>query len=188
MNRRRPKTLTLLAALLAVIGLFGVSGAVSSTQAAWSDRVNVAAKVTAGTWLSPNTCIAWADAEKKQPLSCAIAKITMKPWGNGPRDYRVYFTTQTQAPTPTPKQAYWVQFTVDLSSATLEDGTQISPADKAAWSWSGATVVAAGAQFTPVGWTCTDLPFVRGQSLAWGTDSYFVVQPASPTAAPALCR
>src|SRR5690606_38679658 len=132
-----------------------------------------------GTWGS-STCTAWGDANKTEVLPCRIDKLTMKPWGSGPRDYKVYFTT--------PKQAYWVEFTADLSSATLAADAPTSSPGEADWSWSGAKVVSAGAQFTPVGgWRCTDLPIVRGKSFAWYPDAYFVVQPASGTA-PALCR
>lgn len=179
MNRHRVKGAAVTVALLAMTGIVGVSGAVSSTRAAWTDRVDVAATVGAGTWGS-NTCTAWRDANKTEPLACAIEKITMKPWTNGPVDYRVHFTT--------PELPYWVQFTVDLSTAKSAPDAPASSPGEPAWSWSGASVVAAGAQFTPTGgWTCRDLPIVRGQSFAWYPDAYFVVQPASG-AAPALCR
>ena len=138
MNRARGIALAAVAALLAVAG---IAGAVSPTQASWTDRTHATASVTAGTWTTPtaaNTCVAWADAAKKQPTSCTIGQITASPWGNGPRDYQVYWSTGVKP--------YWVEFTVDLSTATLKNGVKEDPA----WSWTGATVRASGAQFTPV--------------------------------------
>lgn len=174
MNRHPMKTATLIVAMLAAAGIVGVGSAVSSTQAAWSDRVHVAARVSAGTWGS-NTCTAWTDDEKSKPVTCTITQVTMTPWGNGPRDYMVSWSTDPEA--------RWVRFTVDLSTATRTTAV----ADDPAWSWRGATVRAPGAQFTPIGeWTCADLPVVRGQSLLWGKNAYFVVQPASSTD-PRMC-
>ncbi|GAA3901547.1 hypothetical protein [Microbacterium invictum] len=149
-------------AVLAVVGIAAGTGATSSTQAAWTDRVYVTATATSGTWAAAKgTCTAWGQGGVKLS-SCEVAGIRVEGWNDGAKVIRNYYITFA-----TPSQAEYVDFTVDLTAATGSTPPM---------SWSNAGV-RTGAQFTPAGgWTCASLPTVKGRTTQWNTGiMYFVV-------------
>ncbi len=92
---------------------------------------------------------------------CTVRGISFETWGEPGSQVRNYYVAFT-----VPAGTRSVSFDVDLRAATGQDTS---------WEWSGAHVVAGG-QFTPQqGWTCSDLPRVRGDGADWQSPIYFQV-------------
>ncbi|MGO3485016.1 MAG: hypothetical protein ACTINV_13080, partial [Cellulosimicrobium funkei] len=135
---------------------------VEPTTAAWTDQARAAAPVTAGRWqtTTAGTCV--ARGEGRTVLSgCTVRSISFETWGEPGSQVRNYYVAFT-----VPAGTRSVSFDVDLRAATGQETS---------WRWSGARVVAGG-QFTPQqGWTCADLPRVRGEGADWQNPIYFQV-------------
>lgn len=159
------RTLSLLLAVLTLVtaSWWGVAhAAVEPTTAAWTDQARAAAPVTAGRWqtTTAGTCV--ARGEGRTVLSgCTVRSISFETWGEPGSQVRNYYVAFT-----VPAGTRSVSFDVDLRAATGQETS---------WRWSGAHVVA-GAQFTPQqGWTCAELPRVRGEGADWQNPIYFQV-------------
>ena len=162
----------LLAAVMAII--LSARGLVESTTAAWTDRVDISTTVTGGNWQQPagNSCVAFGSDGRQLP-GCAVKSITFDGWGDVGAQTRNYYIEFTN-----PNGTRSVNFDVDLSTGK-GSGT--------GWSWTGARVLP-GAQFTARdGWTCGQLPRVKGKGSDWHAKViYFqVVEQRNP--APGKC-
>lgn len=176
MKRGRGTVIALLLAILvggtAAVTVSG-QGLVESTSAAWSDRTHAAAAVTAGKWstTTANTCTAYG-YDGRALSGCAVTSITYDGWGTPGAQTRNYYVNFQ-----TPSGARSVTFDVDLSTATDKGGS---------WSWKSAKVVS-GAQFTARdGWTCAQLPRVRGTGADWQVAAIYF-QVAESGGAPTAC-
>lgn len=156
MSRSRIVALALAAA--AVIGIGVSAGAASQTQAAWTDPVYVTATTTAGSWVSGNSCTAWAMGGTKL-ASCEVKGIRVSGWIDGAGIHRQYYVDFA-----TPSQAEFVDFSIDLTTAT---------GNAPEMDWSKANVQG-NAQFIPTdGWTSVRLPTVTGRTIQWNTQTMF---------------
>ncbi|MEJ1920881.1 hypothetical protein [Microbacterium sp. KHB019] len=161
--KRLLSVLALVAALMFGAGTVAAPGGLSlfdDTSAAWVDHTHASAVITAGTWTSTTTngCTAYGQDGKVLP-GCAVSGITYLGWGEAGKQTRNYYINFQ-----TPSGTRSVAFDVDLNTATGK-GTS--------WSWKNASVLA-GAQFTPRdGWTCGQLPRVRGTGADWQVTTIF---------------
>lgn len=150
-----------LLAITAPIGILAVTTGAEQTRAAWTDRVVVAAPVTAGTWAS---CTAEGQDGRSWP--CTITRIEHDSWGtpgNRTRGYTIAFS----AP-PNGQSAKWITFTADLSTSVLRNGA----AD--GFSWAGARIVQNGQVDPATGWSCADLPILTARTREWQTQTIYL--------------
>lgn len=153
-----------------VVALAGASSGLPSTQAAWTDRVEASARVSAGTWETPQVpeptfgCVeVLPDGTPRPGGSCEIVNVSFAQWSNGSdvvRDYRIDV-----------RVGYWENralVTVDLDTG----------AGGADWSWERAATVKAWSDFTPApGFLCSSLPILQGTGPARsGTEHHVDVQ------------
>ncbi|GEK86841.1 hypothetical protein [Microbacterium aerolatum] len=176
---RRGRFSALAAALaLLLVGTIGAAsggrGPVEQTSAAWTDTTHAAAAVTSGTWVvaPTNACTAYGN-DGRVLTGCTVTSITFTGWGSPGNQIRNYYINLQ-----TPAGARSVAFDVDLSTATGSGRT---------WSWKNARIPA-GAQFTARdGWTCGELPRVRGTGADWQTIAIYF-QVAEAGGASTVCR
>jgi hypothetical protein len=155
---------------LAVLLGGAAQGVVQPTSAAWTDRTAASAVVTAGRWQTTPTssCVAYGWNGAVLP-GCTLSGITYDEWGVFGQRARNYYASFS-----VPSGTRSVSFDIDLSTATGK-GT--------AWAWDRTRLVPGG-QFTPKsGWTCTELPRVRGTGADWQNPIFFqiVERPAGST-------
>lgn len=167
-----------LALTLLIGGTMGIAaagqGTLDTTTAAWTDRTRVAAVVTAGTWptTTASTCIAYGQTGKMIP-GCVVSGITYQGWGTAGAQTRNYYINFQ-----TPSDTRSVSFDVDLNTAV---------GNASSWSWKTAGVLS-GAQFTPRdGWTCAQLPRVRGTGADWQTATVYFQVAERIAGAAAVC-
>jgi len=157
--RGRLRALPAAAGLVALIALTGLAtGALSATDAAWTDRTVVAAGVSSGSWQAPVTVGCTAMTAAGQPLaggSCTVASIRYEEWGSpGSRMRGYYVALSSNAGNG------FIRFTIDLSAAS-------GPSSDFSWSRAGLTN---NAQAIPVrGWSCNQLPVLTADTPSnWG--------------------
>ena len=163
MSGRRGVLSLLLALATVATSWWGASqSVVEPTTAAWTDRTDVSATVAAGTWrtTTAGSCVAYG-VDHVALDGCRVGAISFEGWGDAGSQVRNYYLSFA-----VPAGTRAVSFDVDLRTGT---GIQ-SP-----WSWDGAHVLTGG-QFTPrEGWTCSELPRVRGNGADWQNPLYFQV-------------
>lgn len=163
MKRGRVAALALITALM----LGGTAGFASggqvlieTTSAAWSDRADVAATVTAGTWSSTTTSTCTAYGQNGAPLqNCSVTQIRYQGWGEPGQQIRNYYLSFA-----VPGDTRSVSFDVDLSTAE---------GDATSWSWQNAGLVAGGHVLPKAGWTCDQFPRLVGTGADWQTATMF---------------
>ena len=175
----KPARFVALALALLVGGSLGVAaadhGVVESTSAAWSDRAHVAATVTAGTWktTTSSTCLAYGPNGQTLAGCTVLGTSRYDGWGEPGKQTRNYYLNFSLPPGTST-----YSFDVDLTTV----------AGTGSWSWKTAKVVRDGAQFTPRGgWTCAELPRVRGTGPSWYTQTIYFQVVESDNGSATMC-
>lgn len=167
----------LLAIVIAALAVGGLSATAAggplapSTWAAWADRTQVAAKVTAGTWTMPDTCV-WYDAADEIIPGCTVVSSRVDEWGEAPtrtRGYDINFAYNWQA--------VRTSFDVDLKAVSGAPSV---------WTWGTAQLTDAAGFAPSSGWTCSELPRVRGTTTT-STSSVHLKVTESATGGAAVC-
>ncbi len=154
----RSRIAALILAALAVVGIGVSAGAASQTQAAWTDQVHVSATATAGTWSTGHGTCTWRNAATGDEIEgCTIVGLAYRhSWGNHGARYVQYDLVTSSGP----GVAHYVTFELDLTTA---DGTP----DPDSFDWKGSVLTQLTSAAPSAGWSCTQLPILRGVGGVW---------------------
>jgi hypothetical protein len=174
------KRFSVLVLALLIGGTLGVAaadqGVVDSTSAAWSDRAQTTAIATAGTWKTTTTSACTAYGANGAPIAgCTVLSSSRYDgWG--------LLGTQTRN--------YYLNFGLPTGTRTFSfdvDLTSVAGNGSSSWSWKTSRVLAGGHFTARDGWTCAELPRVRGNSPAWSTNTIYFQVTEGNYGLPAMC-
>lgn len=175
------KRFVALALALLIGGSLGIAAAdqgfIDSTSAAWTDRAQVAATATAGTWktTTASTCIAYGT--NGAPIAgCTVLNTSRyEGWGAPGTQTRNYYLSFG-----VPSGTRTVSFDIDLSAL---------PGNGSSWSWGTSKVLRSNHnQFTPRdGWTCAEFPRLRGTGADWQTQTIYFQVAESDDGSATMC-